>query len=61
MGGARPPIEDLRLFQFQLVHCRDTEATIDVNDFTRDAGSKIGAQKCCGCPHLQWLQCGESA
>lgn len=35
MGGARPPIEDLRLFQFQLVHCRDTEATIDVNDFTR--------------------------
>ena len=52
MGGARPPIEVLGLFKFQLVHCGDAEATVNVYDFTRDTGREIGAQKCCGVTHI---------
>lgn len=52
MGGTKPPIEILGLFKFQLVHCGDTEATVNVNYFTRDTGSEIGAQKCCGVAHI---------
>ncbi|VEC77552.1 Uncharacterised protein [Raoultella ornithinolytica] len=40
------------LFQFQLVHCRDAETAIDVNDFTGDTGRQVGAQEGCAVTHV---------
>ncbi|VDY34125.1 Uncharacterised protein [Morganella morganii] len=43
------------LFQFQLIHCRDTETAVNMQDFTGNTAGQIRAEERCRVtPHLLW-------